>query len=256
MLLVITESCNSTNPDTNSIIDSNIKFKITEVHPVSGSSSMGIPQIHLILTTEKIYPCFNYGINLFKSISGRNITINLLGLNVPNICLTALGPASADVPMQVGNGEYNLNIKSKGITDSYIVNVSDSLITVSNKNGEISSPAYNKYYRFPKNSFAYYCGTTIEDKYICDDFLDTLKSKINIKEFYFPEDGQKPYPDSSMGHYYDMPAKFFIYNSEEDFDKIGSIMSSYKKSVIKDKQGIGISIVNWENKYFYSWLIK
>ncbi len=246
--------CNSVTPDISKPIDSKIRFEIYESHSASVNSNEGYPELHIGLFTEKYYPCSNYGLNFIRNTFGENITIDLISLRIPNICLTSFGPATADLPLGVGAGKYNLKIKMNGELDSYIINISDSVVTISNGPGKISSTAYYKYFRYPKNSFAYYCGTTVEDKYICDDFLDTLKSKINIKEYYFPNDGRKPYPDSLGGHYYEMPAKFFIYNSGQDFDKIDTILSSYKKSVIKDKQGIGISIVNWENKYFYSWL--
>ena len=251
--LTFIAGCNSISPNNNVKLDSKVKFEIYEAHPASVNSNIGIPEIHLRIITEKIYPCSNYRINTFQNISGGNISIYLPSLNVPDICLTSLGPAIADIPLNLINRKYNLKLIFNGITDNYDVDISDSVIYLNNNVGDMSTPVYYKYFRYPKNSFAYYCGTLIEDKYICDDFLDTLKSYLKLKEFYFPQDGQKPYHDSLGGHYYEMPARFFIYNNDEDFNKIGNILSSYKKNVIKDKQGIGISIVNWMNKSFYSW---
>ncbi|MCH8820182.1 MAG: hypothetical protein IIB03_07675, partial [Acidobacteria bacterium] len=54
---------------------------------------------------------------------------------------------------------------------------------------------------------------------ICEGFIDTLKSVINITEFNFSDIAEIPYPSSSQGHYYDANARYFYYESEEEFDK-------------------------------------
>ena len=57
-----------------------------------------------------------------------------------------------------------------------------------------------------------------------------------------------------MGHHYDMPAKYFFYEKDEDFDKAGEILKSYTQNVIAQYSGVGISLINWKNKKYLSWL--
>jgi hypothetical protein len=69
-------------------------------------------------------------------------------------------------------------------------------------------------------------------------FLDTLKQVLNIDEFEFPQYGEIPYPKEPQGHYWDMPARYFYYNSEDDFKNIEDILRDFKGNYIKDKEGI------------------
>jgi hypothetical protein len=119
---------------------------------------------------------------------------------------------------------------------------------------KFTEPEFEVFWRYPQNSFVYLCGTKTETSWIGDDFLSVLLSEVNLEEFKFPDYGEICYPRSSQGHYYDMPARYFIYKSEEDFDKAGEILKSYNESVISSYSGVGISLTNWKNKYFYSWL--
>jgi hypothetical protein len=50
-----------------------------------------------------------------------------------------------------------------------------------------------------------------------------------------------------MEHYYDIPAKYFFYKKNEDFDKVGEILKSYTQNVIVQYSGIGISLISWKN---------
>lgn len=80
-------------------------------------------------------------------------------------------------------------------------------------------------------------------------------SVIDIPEFYFSDIAEIPYTLSSQGHYYDAKARYFYYKTEEEFDKIQEVMKSYKHTHFPDDNGIGLSVVNWMDKKFYSWLL-
>ena len=110
-------------------------------------------------------------------------------------------------------------------------------------------------WRYPKNSFAYLCGTTLSDTSLCENFIDTLKSVINLTEFNFSEIAEIPYPTSSQGHQYDADVKYFYYDNENEFDKIQAVMKSYKQNHNIDDGGDGLYIVNWMNKKIRSWLL-
>ena len=72
---------------------------------------------------------------------------------------------------------------------------------------------------------------------------------------YFPEYGQIPYPASSDGHYYEMPAKYFIYENERDFETAGEILRVYSNNIVSQYEGVGIKLINWKNKIYRSWLL-
>ncbi len=61
--------------------------------------------------TEEIYPCYNYGISNTFSVFSERIEIKLDGILVPDICLTALGPARAFLDLEtLSEGTYGISI--------------------------------------------------------------------------------------------------------------------------------------------------
>jgi len=91
---------------------------------------------------------------------------------------------------------------------------------------------------------------------MCDDFLDSLLSNLSLIEITFPDSGQIPFPRSSSGHYYDAPGRYFIYTSDDDFTAAGELLESFTKNVIAEHQGIGLTLVNWKNVSYHSWLFE
>jgi len=93
----------------------------------------------------------------------------------------------------------------------------------------------------------------LSDSSLCGIFIDTLKSVITLSEFNFSDFAKIPYPTSSQGHYYDANARYFYYESEEEFDKIQEVMKSYKQTYFPNDDGVGLTIMSWMNKKFHSW---
>jgi len=234
-------------------INGKIQFSISESYEKYDVPST--PQIILSLKTEKIYGCMNYQIANTSTIKNGTVDVRISGVIIPEICLTALGPATAETRLDLPNGNYKLILHSGNFSNSYNLSIADRSISIDQSTYSETQPLYRLYWRYPPNSFVYMCGTLLQDSTISTDFLDTLKSKIDLQEFVFPDSGKVPYPTASDGHYYDMPAKYFYYKSETDFDKIGNIMKDYKAKYLSNKTGYGISIVSWMNKSFYSWLL-
>ncbi len=235
-------------------LESRTNFKVYESYRNNKSGEP--PQIYLSLISEKIYPCMNYSYSVNVSESGSAINMLLSGIVEPNICLTALGPATYTKQLNLSKGLHNLTFYSAGYEDKYVIFVSDSSIVVSGNSSENTKPVYTIFWRYPEHSFVYLCGTLVEDSSLAYDFLDTLKTNLNLKEFKFPNTGEIPYPRSSSGHYYDIPAKYFTYSDEAQFTRAGELLADFTRNVIKDKSGIGISLTNWLNVNYYSWMLK
>ncbi|MCJ7554776.1 MAG: hypothetical protein MUO34_12935 [Ignavibacteriaceae bacterium] len=248
-------SCDILESDSSSLspLDSKIDFKVIESY--DNYETISTPKFFMELISEKIYGCCNYGIATDYKIGDKTIDINILGIDKPGVCLTALGPANGRIKLGELSGVYEITIKGEGFVNKYNLLISDSLIILDGKETPHTKPLIYFLYRYPKNSFAYLCGTTLSDTSICGGFIDTLKSVIDITEFYFSDIAEIPYPSSSQGHYYDAKARYFYYKTEEEFDKIQEVMKSYKQTYFPNDNGVGLSIVNWINKKFYSWLL-
>jgi hypothetical protein len=254
MSLLIFPGCHIFDSSENEIepIEGNIIFSIKEGY--ENHDSISEPSIMLSMVTEKIYPCCNWSIISDLTVQNNKISINFSGIYIPEICLTTSGPAQSTSFLNISEGEYSLYFSYRDITDRYVLTVTDSSIKITGNVSQFTKPKFELFWRYPPNSFVYLCGTTTETSWICEDFLDTLSSEINLEEFQFPDSGEIPYPCSSMGHYYDMPAKYFFYEKDADFDKADEILKSYTQNVIAQYSGIGISLVNWKNKKYLSWL--
>lgn len=231
-------------------IESNIIFEVREIHEERDSE----PIIVLQMETEKIYPNCNYSIVSAYGMSNNMINIEILGIEIPDIVLPAFGPATARIVLPTSVGDYLLHFSYRDDEGIYDLKVTDSYIKITELKSQFTIPAFNLFWRYPEKSFVYLAGTTHETSWICEDFLDTLRGEVTLTEFQFPDSGQICYPRSSQGHYYDMPAKYFYYGKEEDFDRAGDILKSYTQRVIANYSGVGLSLTNWKNKRYASWL--
>jgi hypothetical protein len=232
-------------------LDSKIIFEVKEQH--ENYYEISDPEIYILLKTEKIYPCYNYSVATSLNIDRNRIDVAIHGIYIPEICLTALGPATGRIKLDIPVGIYRLFIRSTYFADEYSLIVESNSIRLEEVSSNNTRMEFSLYHRYPEKSFVYLCGTTLEDTALCRMFIDTVASVIDISRFEFPESGVIPYPEISQGYYYNMPAKYFIYQTESDYDRIDEILQSFKAAYIRDKQGIGISTVNWRNKTFFSW---
>jgi len=236
-------------------VEGKILFSVMEIHRSYDCNCA--PDITLAMTTEKIYGYLGYQIKTEIFRSGGQIDLKILGIKPPEgPAPAALGPATARKVLELPEGTYALNLYYNYAVDRYhLIIDADSLQVVSTA-PSFSQPEFSVFWRYPKNSFVYLCGTMTETSWICDDFLSRLLKEVDLEELHFPDYGEIPYPRSSEGHYYNAPARYFRYETEEDFDKAGEILKSYAESVPADFQGIGLSLTNWKGRFFYSWLFE
>lgn len=248
-------SCENSNSNESAPepLTGGFSFSISESY--NDLNSPGLPVLAINIASKKIYGCVNYSIIAETKIYNDKIDISLNGIQVPNICLTALGPAAYRDTLNIPNGIYQLTIHSTNFSSTFSVTITDSTIEIGNNPDTVVQSQYNLLFRYRPNSFAFMCGCLPEDSTICLAFLDTLKSKIDLQEFTFPPNGKIPYPASVGGYYYDAPVKYFYYKSETDFNKISGILKDYKQKYLSGKTGYGIWIQSWMNKYIYSWTL-
>lgn len=130
LILLLSENCDIF--DSNKLeklpLEGNILFCATNAESPDTATYR---KIKMSIVTEKTYPCANYSIVTRVSKHYNNITIALLYITVPEICLTALGPASTELLFNLKEGTYFLNFYAKEVTDKYELSVSDSTLTIS-----------------------------------------------------------------------------------------------------------------------------
>lgn len=250
LFLLSFKACDILDNDSVTIapLDSKINFKVIESY--DGYETVSTPEIFIEMQTEKIYGCFNYGIATNCRVKDRSIFVDIIGISKPDVCLTAFGPANGQIKLGLITGVYEIEFSGENFNDKYNLLISDSLIILDGKETPNTKPLIYFLHRYPENSFAYLCDTNPPDSAICEGFIDTLQSVINLIEFTFSDFAEIPYQTPS--EYYNV--KYFYYENESEFNKIEGVMKSYKQAYFPNNDGNLLSIVNWMNKKIYSWV--
>lgn len=207
-----------------------------------------MPVINLEIVTEDDYPCINYQLVTRTTNNNGNLQIQILGTHIGDICLTAIGPATTSLELE--ENIQRIVLSDNANVDEYLISISESITTINTVNSDFSTFDYSEYYRYPENSFAVLCGTLIEDSIVCSEFEQMLLNNLSLEEFSFPSTGKTPYPDSSSGYWFNAPAKYYQYQDANDLEKAGSLLNSFYSAELSDKQGLGLSIIGWDNTYF------
>lgn len=244
VLQLVLTSC--TNEEVNyEGISSNLLLDIRETYP---NREISEPTLTFFVETEEQYPCYNYQIIAQTSLKNGLLNIDILGTDIGDLCLTAFGPAI--LTFELDESVDMITIANNGKKDTYLISIIESSVKINSSRSTFSSFEYNTYFRFPENSFAYLCGTLVEDSNVCDEFEQFLKNNLTLEEFEFPLNGKVPYPHSSDGYWSNAPAKYFKYQDSNDLTKAGELLNDFYTTELSNKEGLGLSIVGWNNVYF------
>ncbi len=124
LLLALTAGC-TLAPKHAGPVDTAILFRLHETLSASGRN------LWLSAATEKTYPCINYSIASSVLHAGPGFRVAVDGIVKPDICLTALGPATCQIQLgRLAPGSYPLAIVVEGRTTSSVFAVSAESIAV------------------------------------------------------------------------------------------------------------------------------
>ena len=212
------------------------------------------PQGIIHISTDEIYPCCNWPLNINKIEHPSYLNITIQGLYIPNICATAFGPAQSYTEFNLNNGNYSINIKTDDLIDQLLIYVTDSSIQVNSHDPSFITIDDTLIWRYRPNSFVYNCGTLHETDWIYSDFKDSILSVEGIKQFYYSEIGRIPYARYSDGHYSDHPCLFFQYSDEFVWEIVKEKLISFSTNTISQYEGVGIYLENFMGDRVLSWL--
>jgi hypothetical protein len=241
-------------------LDSDIAFQVYEAY---GAPSDRAPSYHVIaqprvavwMRTTKAYDCWNYSIEHTSTVSANRVEVHLLGRSIGSVCLGTLGPARTAFFLDLDVGDYELVFHHENRSALFQLTVTDSSFVTSPPQDGFARSEFTEYYRYPPQSFAYYCGTTLATSWMCDDFVDRLLRSLRLEEISFSPPGQAPWPTQSDGHWHDSPARFFRYASEADYQAVGAALEQFTAETIGGTEGISLWTRSWRNEPFMSWLL-
>lgn len=210
--------------------------------------------------TEKIYPCMNYPI-LTKSAANENsFEITFTGVGEMMLCLTALGPATTTVDLDVvPNGEYQIELNNAALKNKGFLRVSEAEIKLifQTENGiEILRPTTR---RVPQNTYWGTIGYHVASSgNLADAFLQKLSdngaafNKQAPGHYYYYEIDQNGdiVADVENSGYYFMKAFIFSFDGDESDLKalVAEEGGKYKSELTINMQTFrGESLNNWAN---------
>ena len=140
LFLLFLQNCQTKNPLNSQIkpLEGTIIFNIAEGLP--DNEPVSTPRIMLSMRTEKIYGCINYKLATEVSRSRTDILVFLSHVYIGNVCFTALGPARAQLPLDLTDGVYSLVISNRDFDDRYEVRVSGSSVEIIEKESHFTVP--------------------------------------------------------------------------------------------------------------------
>jgi len=245
---VLFNSCSdSTSPkDDVEQIDSKILINLHE-----GLSSQGRNLI-LDCSTEKIYPCYNFGI-INNVVKGNDFfKIKFSGIVIPSICFTALGPARCLIKLgQLTEGNYSLSLEVNGQLIFAQLTVSKNVYKIDYQQ--------NPYFVFnnpeilciPDNLIwgviDYYDDSL---SVVADSFLDSLQI-LGAQTVQLEQGNYGYFKVDSLNNliFPGFPKRTFAYKFEDTLEEIQELIFRYYY------QSIHISLYDWRGAVIYNWVI-
>ena len=120
-------------------LESQVVFSFFEAHDPWNDPQAPLV-LSLLLATETIYPCCNWHLATQHELGPASGRVELQGILVPSTCLTALGPAGAQLPWSLRNGTVPLRFVHGVVTDTYTLQVTDSTIAIVPAAGTLTRP--------------------------------------------------------------------------------------------------------------------
>ena len=190
----------------------------------------------------------NYSLDTRIINVADQLNIEISGADIGEVCLTAMGPATTHLPLP--ENVTKLSITSNGHADVYLLSIAEGKLNIVPIIDRISQFDYDNYHLIPQNSFAYTCGTLLENTEVCSEFDKILQDNLKLTEINFSENAKISYPRSSSGHWNNAPAKYYLYENDNDLEKAGELLKNYYETNLSGTQGTSLSITGWNNMRF------
>lgn len=125
-LLFLAFACKKEEVVTDFSLDSEVQVQLE----VSDTKQANLVEIKLVCKTEKEYGCANYTILTQKEkeiVQGDEaIQITFLGVQSPDICATAFGPAYTEIELgSFGQGVYMLHLNTPLFTNKGLLEITE-----------------------------------------------------------------------------------------------------------------------------------
>jgi hypothetical protein len=253
LALLSSISCEKTTKYDYQLLNSDVVIRMNE--------ELGNParSFELDLKTDISYPCINYSLITNSEANTSKISIEILGIYEPNICLTAIGPARSTIPISnIQNKSYDIEFKiGSNISTGKLICESKEFRLQMNDfvQIKINEPVLK---RIPVNliwgTVGYHNSTTLGK---VNEFINSIKaagaSEINLENGnynYFEIENNTINEPNNSGYWF---TKSFVYSFTGDKNIIRSIVKDYS---ISFGDLMSISVYGDMGEKFLGWILK
>ena len=121
--------CNSDNDDVlndsdyaeyiiENSIDTEINFMVKEIYTTNEAQE---PVLNLKLITSETFPCINYGLTTTEFINGNELIVRFEQIIEPELCLTAIGPATSYI--ELPENINKITFLNGSVIDKYFIKI-------------------------------------------------------------------------------------------------------------------------------------
>ena len=125
ILVLLGLSCSPEMAEPDGGVGSDIKITLREEDSEEGR------RLLIISETTEIFPCYNYYLITKQRFRSDEITMTYSGISIPEICLTALGPARSEEYFNPENGAYSITFINSGVPNEGQLTVDDEKYVLS-----------------------------------------------------------------------------------------------------------------------------
>ncbi len=209
--------------------------------------------------TETIFPCINYHIQSAYKVSRNKIVIDFIQILKPEICLTALGPASTLIELNdLPNNVYTLECNFGSTKVVGEINVAANIFTVDLPQQTRIKFLNPNLSRVPENTIYgtvhYHSAITVP---LVEKFLDSLKF-YGATTALFPEgdyisfqieaNGQIKQTQDE-GYYF---TRYYIFHYTNASEQLRNLVSRFG---INHGNDLSITLHTARGETFYSWML-
>lgn len=253
ILLLVTCDKDPYKPESRILpIESPILFKVYEGY--ERTDLVGYPFPKLYSETELTYPYLDCELTTEYNFQDSVLQVNYINVFIFDVSIHGSDPATSETNLHFLENELNLYLNFEEYSDLYRITLTDTTISIFAESTSFSSPITNLYWRYKENSFV--ClfkrrGRVWSHHY--EAFINAVEDEIELVEFSYPDSGRIPYWQvEEWGEYPLTPPRFYTYESDEDFARIGEILESYTLAHIPWEANVHIKLINWKNEWHYS----
>jgi hypothetical protein len=113
------------DPDIAQSVEGDVVFSLASLD----FGGDGIEQRYLSVATEESYTCLLPLAVSFRQ-SGELLSLKVEGIAETDVCLTAIGPASARLPLAIEDGVYAFYLRHRGRWDRYRITLDGERVGV------------------------------------------------------------------------------------------------------------------------------